>query len=194
MAYNLNKLDDESLMERIQKNDHQAFATLVERHTDKFYGASYRIVMSQFDAEDIVQDAFLKIWNNPNIWKAGKGAKFTTWFYRIVMNLSLDKMRQYKGKNTDVLPDDLAENTKTQEQNLIQTEEEQELDSALKSLPEKQLLALNLCFYEDYTNKQASEIMGVSVKAVESYLMRAKQGVKDYLRTLETKQKEKRHG
>lgn len=180
MAQTLEKPDDESLMERLIQNDHQAFSILVTRHSDKFYGAAFRIVMNQQEAEDIVQDAFLKLWDKPKIWKAGKGAKFTTWFYRIVMNLALDVRRKTK-HTTSNLEDELRTTELSQDKKIIEDEEQKLLSNALNALPEKQLMALNLCFYEDHSNKEAADIMGVSVKALESLLMRAKAGMKDYL-------------
>ena len=139
--------------------------------------------MSVEEAEDIVQEAFLKLWDNPKIWKVGKGAKFTSWFYRIVMNLSLDKIRQNKNKPIqDILIEEIQSGEQGQEQNMEEQQEKIALDSALKELPEKQLMALNLCFYEEMSNKEAADIMGISVKALESLLMRAKTGIKNYLR------------
>ena len=146
-----------------------------------FYAAAYRMVMNKETAEDIVQDAFLKLWDKPKIWKSDKGAKFTTWFYRIVMNISLDKLRKRsKMMNLEVV-ENIAAQELSQEQNIVLNEEQKALDLALKSLPEKQLMALNLCFYEELSNKEAAKIMGVNVKALESLLMRAKAGIKNYL-------------
>ena len=180
MAQTLENLSDESLMERVQQNDHQAFSVLVRRRTDMFYAAAYRVVMNQQDAEDIVQDAFLKIWDRPHLWKEGKGAKFTSWFYRIVMNLSIDKVRQHKKvKISDV--EELVSDKNSQEKDLVLDEEQKILEKAIKNLPEKQMIALNLCFYEGISNKEAAEIMKISVKALESLLMRAKAGLKDSL-------------
>lgn len=180
MAQTLENLSDEGLMERVQKNDHQAFSVLVRRRTDMFYAAAYRMVMNQQDAEDVVQDAFLKIWDRPQIWKAGKGAKFTTWFYRIVVNSSIDKLRQVKSDNVSDL-EEVVSNNNSQEYEMTLNEEQKALEEAITELPEKQMLALNLCFYEGLSNKEAAEIMKVSVKALESLLMRAKSGLRDKL-------------
>lgn len=184
MAETLKNLSDESLMERIHNHDHQAFSCLVERRSDMFYAAAYRMVMNQQEAEDIVQEAFLKLWDKPKSWKGGNGAKFTTWFYRIVMNISLDKLRRQKSNNGDADPeffDQIASGDISQDKELEKGEEQKALDRALKTLPENQLMALNLCFYEEMSNKEAAEIMGISVKALESLLMRAKSGIKNYL-------------
>ena len=181
MAENLKDLDDESMMERVKEHDHQAFSILVERYSRQFYASSYRIVMNQYEAEDIVQEAFLKLWDRPEIWKSGKGAKFTSWFYKIVMNLSLDRYR--KNKKTECLDtqNNDFEMQAAQHSDLQDREEQAALNKALKSLPEKQLMALNLCFYEEKSRKEAADIMNISVKALESLLMRAKQGIRDEL-------------
>jgi len=184
LAETLDNLSDESLMERIQKHDHRAFSCLVERRSDMFYAAAYRMVMNRQEAEDIVQEAFLKLWDKPKSWKSGNGAKFTTWFYRIVMNISLDKLRRQKNGNGDVdqdLIDQMASGDMAQDRELEINEEQKALDRALKTLPENQLMALNLCFYEEMSNKEAADIMGIGVKALESLLMRAKSGIKNYL-------------
>lgn len=181
MAETLEQQSDESLMERIKKRDHQAFSVLVIRRNEMFYAAAYRMMMNKEEAEDIAQEAFLKLWDRPEIWKSNKGAKFTTWFYRLVMNICIDKLRK-KSKSVLVdITDTIKDEGQTQEQEMIGDEQQQALDLALKSLPAKQLMALNLCFYEGMSNKEAAEIMGVRLKALESLLMRAKSGLKDYL-------------
>ncbi len=168
-------------MERVWKHDHQAFSILVERHSQKFYASAYRMVLNRQEAEDIVQEGFLKIWDNPKSWKKNKGAKFTTWFYRILMNLCLDHLRK-GGKSNFVEDWDLFEDeSASQEENLGDKQQQMFLNEAMEDLPEKQRIALTLCFYDGLSNKEAAEIMGVKVKALESLLIRAKTGLKDYL-------------
>ena len=172
---------DESLMERVQSGDHQAFAELVQRHTKRFYAAAYRVCSDQDRAEDIVQEAFLKLWQKPHMWKSGQGAKFTSWFYRVVTNTALDAMRKLKPEyGSDTL--DIYEDGRQRQDDQMQQDQEQDiLESAIQALPERQKLALNLCFYEGLSNKEAADIIGVGVKAVESLLMRAKARLKDEL-------------
>ena len=165
----------------MKEHNPQAFSVLVHRHSRYFYNCSYRVVMNVQAAEDVVQDAFLKLWSNPNLWKDNKGAKFTSWFYKIVTNLSLDYLRKHK-KTTSIDNEDTYQSQDVgQFEQLKKTQEQAALDEALKTLPEKQLLALNLCFYEEMKRKEAAKILGVSVKALESLLMRAKNNVRDAL-------------
>ncbi len=177
----LDEMTDESLMERVQRGDHEAFSVLVFRHTKRFYAAAYRVCSHADDAEDIVQDAFLKLWNRPEIWDSSSAAKFTTWFYRVVTNQAIDVMR--RRKKTCGLPetDYIADDRDGQDTQLERSERDDILESAIQALPERQKLALNLCFYEGLSNKDAAEVLGVGVKAVESLLMRAKSGLRDMI-------------
>lgn len=173
---------DESLMRLIRLESHQAFAILVRRHTDRFFAAGYRLTGNAGEAEDLVQDAFLKIWQKPDIWKDDKGAKFTTWFYRILVNQNIDRMRKNKNMAQDnsileFMPDSRA----TPETETAQNEEQRRIEDAMNSLPERQKTALNLCFYEGLSNAEAAKIMDVKVKALESLLIRAKTGLKEFL-------------
>lgn len=180
-THKLENLSDEELMVRVQDADHSAFSILVTRHTRMFYAAAYRMYPYQDEAEDIVQEAFMKLWNRPEIWKADKGAKFTTWFYRVVTNQAIDFARKIKNTKGSEVLDRITDKTANQQEVMEQTQQEQMLEDAIQELPERQKLALNLCFYEGLSNKEAAEIMEVGVKALESLLMRAKAGLKDVL-------------
>ena len=89
-------MDDNELLDKIQQGDHAAFSLLVERHHQKFYHLAYRYLGHQDEAEDMVQIAFLKLWEDPFRWNKNKGTKFTTWFYRVVINLCLDHKKKFK--------------------------------------------------------------------------------------------------
>lgn len=173
--------DDESLMVRIQKGDHQAFSILVRRHAQRFFAAAYRMSGRADEAEDVVQEAFLKLWQRPQAFDAGKGAKFTTWFYRVVTNLAIDKGRRRKNEVGPSALDFIADDRESAQACLEVSEKGRAVEAAIQSLPARQKLALNLCFYEELSNKEAAEILGVGVKALESLLMRAKAALKEKL-------------
>ena len=169
-------------MVRIQRADHQAFATLVRRHSGMFYACAYRVSGVQEEAEDAVQDAFLKLWKKPALWQVGRGAKFTTWFYRVVVNTATDRLR----RNVRYSPGDapleyMSDDAPPQDDIMEEEERQRALEGAIQALPERQKLALNLCFYEGLSNKEAADILGVGLKALESLLMRAKSGLKQAL-------------
>ncbi len=173
-------LDDETLLARLQDGSHHAFAVLVKRHATRFYRVAYRFTGHKQEAEDAVQDAFVKLWERPDIWQPGK-AKFTTWFHRVVVNRCLDL-----GRKKTPLPLDpdfpVADEREAQDDALMRRQEEHLLEAAIKELPERQRTALNLCFYEDLSNQEAAEIMGVHLKALQSLLMRAKTTLKERIK------------
>ncbi|MGE0680229.1 MAG: RNA polymerase sigma factor [Candidatus Binatia bacterium] len=181
MAAGWPEKDDHELLALIQNGSHPAFRTLVQRHTERFYRLAYRYVQSRETAEDIVQDAFLRLWENPGKWQPERNTKFTTWFYRIVANLCLDWRKK---KHPLTLDEDipLPENRKALDAVVILSQEQKMLEKEIAALPERQRTALNLCFAEGLTNQDAAEVMGLKLKALQSLIMRAKATLKERLR------------
>lgn len=173
---------DEQLMLQIQAHNHEAFSELVSRHSDRFYALAYRTLFNQSDAEDVVQESFLKIWHQPTLWQQKRGSKFITWFYRLIVNACFD-LNKKKSSQESSLTD--------QDYDLAAAEEddsEQQLsaiEKALKELPERQRTALNLCFYEGLSNKEAARVMDINLKALQSLVMRAKTALKTHFNIAE---------
>lgn len=178
MSGNLTNLDDQTLLHRIRERQHDAFSELVCRHVKRFYSIAYRILNNKDEAEDIVQEAFLKLWDKPELWDRTRHVKFTTWFYKIVTNLCLD---HNKKKRPVSLPEVLhIIDGKPNEIELLEQRQKQAmLENFIRELPERQQLALNLCFYEGLSNKEAAEIIDIKVKALQSLIMRAKITLKE---------------
>jgi RNA polymerase sigma-70 factor, ECF subfamily len=173
--------DDHELLALIQDGSHEAFAALVQRHTGRFYRLAYRYVQSRETAEDIVQDAFFKLWEAPEKWQPERKSKFTTWFYRIVVNLCLDWQKKKRPLAFDEeLPS--ADERETPDTAMIRTQEQQVLEQEIAALPERQRMALNLCFAEGLSNQEAAEVIGVRLKALQSLIMRAKATLKERMK------------
>jgi RNA polymerase sigma-70 factor (ECF subfamily) len=173
--------DDAALLAELQAGSREAFGMLVRRHSERFYHVAYRYTAHREEAEDIVQAAFLKLWERPGLWDGAGGAKFTTWFYRIVANLCLDAAKRKKplpyAEGFD--PEDERER---QDEEAVSSERRRALERELAALPERQRTALDLCFYEGVGNREAADAMGVSLKALESLLMRAKAQLRERLK------------
>ncbi len=173
--------DDKSLMLSIQKGDHQAFSVLVRRHTQKFFNLAFRSLHNEADAQDIVQACFLKLWQKPDMWSPDKNAQFTTWFYRVVLNACEDLRRKNKVRayqDIDEMVEIYGEDA-SQESEMIFDEDKIMLEKAISDLPDRQKDALNLVVYQEVKQKEAAQIMGVGVKALESLLSRAKKTLRD---------------
>jgi RNA polymerase sigma-70 factor (ECF subfamily) len=172
---------DHELLAQIQGGSHHAFAALVQRHTDSFYRLAYRYVQSRETAEDIVQEAFLKLWEHPRKWQPERNSKFTTWFYRVVVNLCLDwqkKKRPVALDNETVLVDE----RETVDAAIVRAQEQRILEKEIAALPERQRTALNLCFDRGLSNQEAAEVMGINLKALQSLIMRAKTTLKERMK------------
>lgn len=180
MGIETKEFTDEELMGRLRDGDRDAFSALVMRHTKKYYSLAYRMLSSREEAEDIVQEAFLTLWSSPTSWDGGRQTKFTTWFYRVVANACIDRKR----KNAPLQMEDGFDppgEGRGAEEALEMKRNKENIDACIGELPESQQTALALCFYEGVSNREAAEIMGVSVKALESLLMRAKASLRSKL-------------
>ncbi len=180
MSQHFSDCDDEFLLRRVQEGNHDAFVELVNRYARRFYNVAYRLLFRKGEAEDIVQQAFLKLWEKRVFWNPAKGAKFATWFYRVVVNLCLDHNTR---KNPEPLPKtrEPADNRDGPDIILDKSRRKALLERCLRELPERQRLALTLCFYEGLSNRQAAEIIGIRLKALQSLIMRAKTTLKEKL-------------
>ena len=181
MAVAWSEKDDRELLALVQGGSHRAFSELVERHTERFYRLAFRYLQSKEAAEDVVQDAFLKLWENPAIWQADKNTKFTTWFYRIMVNLCLDRQKRKRPVelNEEMV---LIDNRESADQAMVRREEQKVLEREIAALPERQRTALNLCFDEGLSNQDAADVMGVNLKALQSLIMRAKTTLKERMK------------
>lgn len=181
MVLGWHEKDDHELLTLIQDGSQDAFAVLVRRHTERFYRLAYRYLQNRETAEDIVQDAFLKLWEAPRRWQPERNSKFTTWFYRIVVNLCLDWQKKKRPLTLDEeLP--LIDERETPDTGMIRTQEQQVLEQEIAALPERQRMALNLCFAEGLSNQEAAEVIGVRLKALQSLIMRAKATLKERMK------------
>ena len=176
---NHKSFEDENLIEAIADGNRSAFSELVNRHTKKFYYLSYRMIFNKNDAEDIVQDCFIKLWKKPTMWQKGKNTKFTTWFYRVVSNACIDHNRKHS-RVFHIKKEELIEDDRTAaDEEMYKTQQEKMIQAVIIELPEKQQQALNFSYYEELSNKETAEIMQISVKAVESLLVRARKTLKE---------------
>ena len=170
---------DETLAFHIGKGDKAAFQILMERHINMHIGFAERMMGSREEAEDIVQDAFTKLWLNAEKFDP-KRAKFTTWFYRIVLNRCLDKKRK---KRPVALPEnyEMPDERKNPVESLAAKQRRRQVVKALSEIPERQRAAITMCYFEEISNREAAEILNMNIKALESLLCRGRKNLKSLL-------------
>ncbi|MFZ0692752.1 MAG: RNA polymerase sigma factor [Alphaproteobacteria bacterium] len=172
---------DEALMARIAGGDEKAFRIFAARHVPKCLAVAQRIVGNACDAEEIVQDAMLRVWRYAPSWHR-TNARVTTWLYRIVANLSVDRAR--KRRPPSVPLDNAAEpaDPAPGADAILEVRQlEAFIVAAIKSLPTRQRAALTLCYFEAMDCAQAAHVMGVSISAMESLLVRGRRTLKAQL-------------
>ena len=184
-------LDDTQLMALVVIGDHDAFTELVKRHTAKYFALAFRTVHNKAEAEDIVQTAFIKLWQKPTAWQKQK-SQFTTWFYRVVINACYDFQRKHSrvtGVDQHVLEafsEPIAGEQESLERDQQQRWQKYCLELAIQKLPRSQRDAINLVVYGEMPQKKAAEVLGTTVKALESLLVRAKRSISKTVTELES--------
>ena len=168
---------DEALLRRIREGDQAAFAALVQRHTARFYRIAWRVLGRNEDVEDVLQDAFLRLWTRPDQWQPGRGARFTTWFHRVVVNLALDRLRGERRRQELNHLQAAAE----VESGPVPADEQGEaarraakVAAAIDALPDRQRTAVRLMFHEGLTGGEAAQAMGLRLKALQALVTRAR--------------------
>ncbi len=176
-------MTDEELMLAVCEGDQSSYQTLVRQHLKPISHYAYRILGSNRDAEDITQEVFLRMWVNAAKWNPEK-SKLTTWLHRIAHNLCIDHLRKHGNTETREDIEEGLYETGSQENNIEdigQTQLSSLLDQAIQRLPENQRSALMLCHHAGFSNKEAADIMNISVKAVESNIARARRNLRSWL-------------
>ncbi len=187
---------DELLLEYTAAGNESAFEQIVRRYHVKVIHLIYCYLNHRWEAEEVAQDVFFKVWKNASQFK-GK-SKFSTWLYRIAVNTCLNHKRSKKAESNTLdstsNPEDFPDNPEfagTNEGNPQQLMEKKEREDivrqSLRLLPEKQRMAIILSRFEGYSYAEIAELMNVSIAAVESLLFRAKQNIARILIPLKEK-------
>lgn len=173
---------DADLLDGLRSAQPAALGAMMDRNLSRIHALAYVMLGDQALAEDVAQDAFLKLWQHAPKWETGQ-ARILTWLRRVATNNCLDRLRKKGPIYSDSVPDrpDEAANS---EQSLQTQQRAQAVRAALETLPPRQRAAVGLSFYQDASQKEGAEILGVSEKAYESLLMRAKRGLKAQLSPL----------
>jgi RNA polymerase sigma-70 factor, ECF subfamily len=168
--------EDHQLLQQIATGDPRAFRRLVDKHAPPLVTYLTRVLRSQAEAEELVQEVFLRVWQRANEYQAS--FRVSTWLHRIGHNLAVDQLRRRKG-NTEV--DDEREAAPPSERPHALLEHKQRalgLQAAMEALPLRQRTALLLKYEQDFPNTEIAKVLDLSVDAVESLLARAKRQLK----------------
>ena len=171
---------DLDLMLRVRQGDAGSFDELLRRYRTPLVRYFYRLVRDQALAEDLAQEAFLRVYNARHRYRPD--ARFTTWLYRIATNLALNAIRDAKGRQLQDTANsgeegetsfEFVDTRASVEQEMIETDRGRMIREAIESLPENQRAAVILHKYQDVDYRQIAKVLKVSESAVKSLLFRA---------------------
>lgn len=164
---------DEALLVAFANGDQAAARLLATRLAPRAIGQAFRLLHDRAEAEDVVQEAMLRLWRVAPEWRQGE-AQVSTWLYRVVGNLCIDRLRKRK---RSVGIDEIAEpadDTPSVSDRMQDNARLQALSDALAEMPDRQAQAVSLRHLEGLGNPEIAEIMEISVEAVESLTARGK--------------------
>lgn len=174
---------DENLIVRVAQGDIRAFELLVTRYQKQALRAAQRFVFDRQEAEDLAQEAFLIVFRKAH--KYEPKASFKTWFFTILLNLCRNAAKKKKPVYMDLQASEAEIPASQNPANQFDHRQLQlVLAKAIHKLPENQRAAFILCHYENFSYAEAARSLGVSVKAVESLLVRAKRALRGQLEWL----------
>ena len=168
---------DDALLVLFANGDKTAAQELSSRLAPRAFGVAVRILGDRAEAEDVTQEAMMRLWRMSPDWQPGK-AKVSTWLYRVVMNLCLDVKRKQRGGMAAL--DDVVEPADPG-QGVVEGMQDNDrmtaLQGALMQLPERQRRAVVLRHIEELSNPEIAGIMQISTEAVESLTARGKRAL-----------------
>ena len=171
--------EDARLLAAYAAGDANAARALIEAHSPGVLRLARRALGDQIEAEDVTQEAMLRLWKIAPEWRSGE-ARVSTWLYRVATNLCTDRLRKRKYSSDAEVPE-VEDGKPSAVSQLEDAERTSALDKALNSLPDNQRMAVTLRHLEERSNPDIAEIMAITVEAVESLIARGKRGLKQRL-------------
>ena len=162
--------EDEEILSKFrdEKTRNEAFNLLLKKYQQKIYWHVRRMVIDHDDADDIVQDVFIKIWKNLPGFR--NDAQLYTWMYRIATNECITFLNKKKAKNNVSLDDvdfELADTLSSSDQ-FNGDQIQRKLQEAILTLPDKQRLVFNMKYFDDLKYEEMSDVLGTSVGALKA--------------------------
>jgi RNA polymerase sigma factor (sigma-70 family) len=179
----MKQVEDSEILEKFagEKTRNEAFNLLLGKYQQKIYWHVRRLVIDHDDADDLVQDVFIKVWKNLGNFRSD--SQLYTWLYRIATNECITFLNHKKNQNNvplDEVSYDLADSLA--ESPYFDGDQIQlKLQQALLILPEKQRLVFNMKYYDDLKYDEISEILGTSVGALKASFHLAVKKIEQHL-------------
>ncbi len=177
-------LDDDELLHQFRQDDtkENAFTAIVKKYQEKLYWHIRRMVVDHDDANDVLQNVFIKVWKALANFR--EDSKLYTWLYRIATNESLTFLEQQKKKASVRLSDDEngLENKVKADTNFDANKLEWKLQLAIQHLPDKQKQVFNLRYYDEMPYEEMSRILDTSEGALKASYHHAAKKIEEFIK------------
>ena len=181
----MRETNESALIARCQKGDRLAFEELIRRYMDKVYYLAYSVVKNHQDADDILQESFIRVYKS--IKKFKERERFYPWLYRIVVNQAKSYLKKREQSFHYSSEERMVESAEVDERDipvdiLEEKELRQKINKAIDSLPPQQRLAIRLFEVEGLSMKETAEVLNCRVGTVKSHLHRARWALREKLK------------
>jgi RNA polymerase sigma-70 factor, ECF subfamily len=172
---NVRELSDESILARVQ-SEPWLFTAILERYQDAFLRKAKTIIFNEQDAEEVVQDAFTKVYMNAHRFEVREGAKFSSWAYTILINTALTRYQKNvkEGKRTILLDPEYMELMGEMKEHNAFKQDADAIERVLVRLPGHFARVLRLHYLEHWSHKDIADETGETVGAIKARIHRAK--------------------
>ena len=175
-------LADEDLISLVEAADAEAFATLYDRHSRAAFSLAYRMMGERQASEDLMQDAFLKVWRSAKSYRAERGS-VRTWILSIVHNRGIDQIRsQASRRRTQDKIEASAPRSQPSEAfaETLRNSQRDQVREALDTLPPEQLKILELAYFSGYTHVEISDLLRLPLGTVKGRMRLGLKKIRDY--------------
>ena len=179
----MERYSEEQLLEELRdpQTQRKGFAKLVSEYSERLYWQIRKMVLSHDDANDILQDVFIKAWTNIDNFRGE--SKLTTWLYRIAINESITFLNKKRNQNNISVDDEdsFLLNTLEGDEYFDGDEAQKLLQQAILTLPEKQRLVFQMKYFDEMKYEEMSDILGTSVGALKASYHHAVKKIENFL-------------
>jgi RNA polymerase sigma-70 factor, ECF subfamily len=199
--------NDLEIIQKIQSGDTNSFREIVERYKDRAFSLTLKVLKNHYEAEDCLQDAFLKLYKSIIENKYEGKSKFSTYFYSIVFNTAVDHYRKYRAKSFNISSIDVTDSNYREGDELTKYFNESEIDDTLyiedlnlnteknvfsievqkivnkyiSAIPEHYSVILTMFYVNELSQNEISEILSLPLGTIKNRIFRAKEKLKEVL-------------
>jgi RNA polymerase sigma-70 factor (ECF subfamily) len=181
-------MEEQACIRLAREGDTEAFRALFEGHRERVFSLAYHYLKNQADAEDVMQETFIKAYHGLPGYKPDKGLNFSSWLNRICVNASIDALRKCRRKDIQSLENEEVSklpspsHSSNPETSARNREIREKVDQALNKLSPKQRMIFTMRHYQEYSIREIAESMDTTEGSIKKHLFRAVETLKRRLR------------